>query len=199
MTDLTALKPKTVALEVIIAAYGLGANARRETIEIRILSYHRWHEIGAMVTDPVMPETRWNALARSKEPNPDDPDYRRERYMAKVKRDAMRAADAIEGGGTPIPGGDLEQKAEWLADNLDGGVMNALIVFLYRAIEGGGARIKARADSFHSIRDVGIGDSGSQGVDDGDVAEPAGRGEGSVAGVDAIPERPGESLAVSPD
>ncbi|MCC6615938.1 MAG: hypothetical protein IT320_20880 [Anaerolineae bacterium] len=174
MTDLTALKPKTVALEVVNTAYGVGEAARTETVEIRTLSYHRWHEIGAMVTDPVMPETRFNALTRSKEPNPDDPDYRRELFAAQVKRDALRAADAIEGGGTPIPGDDLEDKAAWLADNLDAGVLNALIIFLRRVAERGLAQISARADSFQPVRAAGDPDAGTAPVDDDDVAEPAG-------------------------
>lgn len=186
MTDLNALKPKTVEIEVVIAAYGVGENARKVTVEICTLSYHRWHELGAMVTDPIMPETRFNPVTRTKEANPDDPDYRRDLYLANVKRDALRAVTAIEGGGTDIPGADLEEKAAWLADNIDAGVMNALIIFLRRAAERGLAQIATRADSFQRLRDEGDPNGGApRGLDDGDMVESNGRREGSMVGAGA--------------
>lgn len=186
MTDLSALAPKTVAIEVVIPAYGVGDKARSEVIEIRMLSYHRWHEIGAMVVDPIMPETRFNALTHTKEPNPEDPDYRRGLYLANVKRDSLRAAAAFEAGGAVLPGDDLETKAAWLADNVDAGVLNALIIFLRRAAEKGLAQIAARADSFQPVRSPGTGNAGSEGVDAGTVVEPAGRREDDLAGVDTV-------------
>lgn len=186
MLNLDALKPKTVAIEVLITAYGVGEHARRETVEIKMLSYHRWHEIGAMVTDPVMPETRWNGLTKSKEANPDDPDYRRDLLLASIKRNALRAAAAIEDGGTPIPGDDLEEKATWLAENLDAGVLNAIIIFLHRAAERGMAQIAARAESFQPVRGAGDADDRpASGLDAGDMAEADRPGEDGLVGVDA--------------
>lgn len=199
MTDLNALKPKTVAVEVLITAYGVGENARKVTVEICTLSYHRWHELGAQVTDPIMPDTRFNPVTRTKEANPDDPDYRREKTLADARRNALRVTKALIDGGTDIPGADLEEQAEWAADNIDAGVMNALVVFLWRAAERGLAQIATRAESFQLLRGVSAGDSGSQGLDNDNLAGAAGLGKERVDRLDIAAESAGEGLARGAD
>jgi hypothetical protein len=166
MNWLEALRPKTVGIDVVINAYGVEA-PRTHRVELLTLSYHRWHEIRRMVSDPPIPLTKM--VGTTKSPNPDDPDYKRAVAIAELKRNALCLAAAIEGGGTGIDGGDLEAKAIWLAENVDAGVMTACITFLRRSVESGFARVVERADDFRPVPSAGDADVPAQRLDAGDV------------------------------
>lgn len=186
MTDLAALAPKTVEVVVTIDAYG-GDTPRREIVELKTLSHHRWNEIGARIPNPPVPKTRIDSVTKEKVENPLDPEYQAELLLRSYIRNRMRLADAIEGGGTPVPGESLEDKAVWLGDNIDAGVMNALIVFLSRAAERGLAQITTRAASFQPVRNPGAGDTRQERVDGGDLVGANGHRERHLASVDDAP------------
>lgn len=114
-------------------------------IPCRALTLKRYQEIGRMVADVQPPSMAGKTGMMYDWQNPD---YRAKQEAVQEQRNMLRLAEFVQ---ADIPGASLQEKADWMADNLEMGVIYALKSAMDRTLQGGGAAVNARAETFHPV------------------------------------------------
>ena len=111
-------------------------------IPCRAMTFKRYQEIGRMVEDPDPP---YVAGKQGKIYDFQDRAYLRAKEVAGEKRQYLRLAEFVQ---ATIPGADLQEKADWMAEHMEAGILLALRRAMDGSMIGGVAHIEARAESF---------------------------------------------------
>ena len=112
-------------------------------IPCRALSYKRYQEIRRLI-----PETPVPAMGgpRGKIYDTENPEYKQKRTEANEQRNYLCLAEFIQ---ADIPGDSLQDRADWLANNMEMGIVNELLSQMLGTVENGRAAIEGRAATFH--------------------------------------------------
>ncbi len=130
-------------------------------VELRELSFKEWQALGYSVTEPGAPHIA-DKRGR-KEYDYNEPNYLQKRAQASDRRNILRLAAAMV---EPVPGETVEEKADYLAENLDPVMLGGLLQAIFLRGEQISARVVERAGSFHGSGSNGHAAAGSQRVDD---------------------------------
>lgn len=114
-------------------------------IPCRALTFRRYQEVGRLVADATPPTMAGkNGVLYDWQ----NPDYRAKQEAIQEQRNMLRLAEFVR---ADIPGDTLEAKAEWMASELEMGVVYALKAAMDKTLQGGGAAVNARAGTFQPI------------------------------------------------
>ncbi len=130
-------------------------------VEMRELSFKQWQELGYSVTEPGAPHITTAKGGKTYDYN--DPPYLQLRAQANDRRNILRLAAAMV---EDVPGETVEEKADYLAENLDPVMLGGLLQAVYLRGEQITARVVERAGSFHGSGSNGNAGAGTQGLDD---------------------------------
>lgn len=162
---------------------------RVEQVRFAIPTRIQWFEDEYAEPDTPVPG------ASKGEANPYDVTYRKEQAGVISRRQARHLARALADGGMDLPGGDLEAKADALAET-NAALFEALYQKLHRAVHGGKATADPDGDLFRAVRadqarraekiralTPGVGG------DVGAVEAPPAAGDAGASGVSGEPDR----------
>jgi hypothetical protein len=141
LATLDDLKPATIKAEIEVGDGGY------VLMELNALTYFRFNKIGLEVADPAPPIGGIDPKTKRPMPDYNDPGYKARLAEAGMRRTLRRIAAAI--AKPLIPGESLDEKEEWVRENVSASVVNQLSTLVSAAALRGEARIVDRASRFH--------------------------------------------------
>ena len=133
------------------------AEGARHRIKAKRLSHRQWTELNFSLPQPSPPDRMG---PRGLEPNFKNVDYLSELDKRFQALSLLRIAATLV---VPIPGGTVEQKANYIAENLSEGFVSAVYIAI-ATLHGEGDAVAQRVDTFHSDGDAG--DAGDEELGD---------------------------------
>lgn len=140
ISSLTQLPSRDVPVRIEIEG-----QANPVIIPCRALTFRRYQEIGRMVPDVAPPSMAGKTGVMYDWQNPE---YKAKQEAAQEQRNMLRLAEFIQ---ADIPGNTLQDKADYIASELEMGVVYALKSAMDKTIQGGGASVSAREANFQPV------------------------------------------------
>ena len=114
-------------------------------IPCRALTFRRYQEIGRMVPDVAPPTMAGkNGILYDWQ----NPEYKAKQEAVQEQRNMLRLAEFVQ---ADIPGNTLQDKADYIANELEMGVVYALKSAMDKTMQGGGASVSAREANFQPV------------------------------------------------